>query len=68
MRVNDVVKGTIVFLGVMAGGQFNPYGTGFLVAYLLGIGDALSTIYLVTARHVVEDIQRSGQLGSGLID
>jgi hypothetical protein len=53
MCVDDYILKTVVFVGVEGDGLFTPMGTGFLVA----VKEAdLYGIYLVTAAHVVEQI------------
>jgi len=57
MQINDEIRKCIVFLGVLDGtGEFAPYGTGF-VAHWVQAG--LRFPYLVTARHVLDDMRAS---------
>lgn len=54
MRVGADVPRTVVFVGIEAGGNFVPTGTGWVV--MLPYEDVGAT-FLVTARHVLDDIQ-----------
>jgi hypothetical protein len=81
MRINEFTRKCVVFLGVLTpAGAFAPYGTGFLVMWRGE--DGLYWWYLVTAKHVLDDmrasklslvcrinsLEGSGQLGSVPVD
>lgn len=53
MRVSDRVRECVLFIGTTAGGQFVPYGTGFVTASNTG-GRHFQQI--ITARHVIDQI------------
>lgn len=56
MRIDDLLRDTIVAIGVVGrGGDFIPYGTGFVVLNTIDGWQAFQNI--VTARHVVEGIK-----------
>jgi hypothetical protein len=58
MRINDLTRKCVVFLGGQRpDGEFFPYGTGFLV--VSPIEGHIGFTFLVTARHVAEEIRRS---------
>jgi hypothetical protein len=60
MRVADGVEKTIVFIGrSVPSGQFIPYGTGFLAAI---IQDNVVFQNIVTARHVIDQIQGTDEI------
>jgi hypothetical protein len=61
MRIDDALKESVIFLGIMAGDNFVPFGTGFLMAYRVDSEGGRSLVYLVTARHVVEEMRASNQ-------
>jgi hypothetical protein len=57
LRINELTRKSVVFLGVLdVGGSFEPYGTGFIA---LWEQDNLFFTYLVTAKHVLDDMKAS---------
>jgi len=60
MYIADEVSKSVVFIGGVEEGEFRPRGIGFLVlAYQRRIPD-VAFPYLVTAAHVLENMQRRG--------
>ena len=60
MRINEKTRKSIVFLGVMDGqGRFAPYGTGFIGRWQES--ELLVFCYIITAKHVVEDMRATGR-------
>jgi hypothetical protein len=53
VQVPDNIRKSVVFLGSNQEGKFYPRGTAFLVSYPSAVDERFSTIYLVTARHVI---------------
>lgn len=61
MRINELLRKSIIFLGVVdETGAFVPYGTGFVVMWAQEAIDVAFT-YLVTAKHVLDDMHASGR-------
>ena len=54
MQVDDLVRKTVVFLGLEANGTFLPLGTGTLCGYDAGQGDTY--LFVATAKHVIDRI------------
>jgi hypothetical protein len=60
MRINELIRKSVIFLGVIdRTGAFVPYGTGFVVMWSQEAIDVAFS-YLVTAKHVLDDMQASG--------
>lgn len=72
MRVPDQISNTVLFLGVLTGEGEKYLGTGFIVAVAYGPGHVFEFVdgaattrirvpfaFLVTARHIVEDLEGS---------
>jgi hypothetical protein len=62
MRVPDTFRECVVFIGIWTPkldgtAELSPRGTGFFVGTPNEANSALTTIYLVTARHVVERLK-----------
>lgn len=53
MRVADRIPSSVVFIGTYHRGDFTPLGTGF---YVLKIEDGFQFQHIVTARHVIENL------------
>lgn len=59
MSINERVRECVTFLGILdQTGAFAPYGTGFLASWK---EQGLIFLYLVTAKHVVDDMARTGR-------
>jgi len=60
MIVDDKIRKCVVFIGLrMANGDFRLAGSGFFIGRGIENGKA-NTVYLVTAKHVVEGITKKG--------
>lgn len=54
MRIHEIIRKSVIFIGITRlDGSFQPYGTAFIVGWKYK-GYAIN--YLVTAKHVVEDM------------
>jgi hypothetical protein len=53
MRVPDIMRKCVVFVGADITGQFIPYGTGFIT---MVVRHGMTFQFLVTAHHVINDI------------
>lgn len=59
MRANEAVRQAVFFLGIQTdNGDFSPYGTAFNVVW---DESGVFANYIITARHVVDDIKASGR-------
>jgi hypothetical protein len=66
MRINEAVRKTVMFVGVKDDqGKFAPYGSAFIAQWEQ---DGINLSYLITARHVIEDMKRTGLQFAGRIN
>ena len=61
MRVEDIIKQCVVFIGIEENGKFSACGTAFLVGIPRKSGIGCFN-YLVTAHHVADKISRGGPI------
>lgn len=55
----DAIKKSLTFIYRKENGQYKPNGTGFLVGVNVETKNDAYVIYLVTAKHVLQDVNRN---------